>query len=431
MTTSVSEEEAKTIGKISASDRTHMFFKVYTQVTSGKLKKRLKAIEQSEVMIDKTLSVIRPGENLQCDNAWRENYKVDDIVAVPLSLISDKNSHYCAKGLDIDRNAKLCSVVDIKSRKVDEVYTEYVLSTGSFVEIVEKPIQEELPAIKTFYDEIRDKFPCPNIKKDGVCIDESIWFILIRNALRGQPSLLVGPAGTGKTLIAMKVAEALELDLFLENLGASIDPIASLCGVHRIDSTGSSVYDLANFAKNIPKRGVTLLDELSRAPHGTTNVLLPVLDWRKELPLALAGGDDDRVVKLHDEHAFIATANVGIEYTGTNVIDAALTSRMFILELDYMNSDQETDFLSMKTGIHKSVCKKIADVAAKIRGLYKKGELSACVDTRETLQCATLVADGFDLVMSMEQTFLIKFEGSKSEQGSERNSVYNLIRQKN
>lgn len=181
----------------------------------------------------------------------------------------------------------------------------------------------------------------------------------------------------------------------------------------------------SKFSQDIAKPGVVLLDELSRAPVTTNNILFPCLDSRRTLPIEIAGGDDLRAIKVHDDCCFIATANVGAEYTGTMSMDRALVNRFFPLELDYMPKDKEESILVRRCKVNSSVAKHIVVVANNVRSLYMKQEISCSLSTRETLMAAELVADGWTTLRAMELVFLPLFEGTRVD--GERGIISRLL----
>ena len=198
-------------------------------------------------------------------------------------------------------------------------------------------------------------------------------------------------------------------------MGSMYDPVSGLLGVHRLQKGGESVFDYAKFTQDMQKPGVILLDELSRAPVMTNNILFPCLDSRRMLPVEMAGGDELRSIPVHPDCVFIATANVGAEYTGTMSMDRALVGRFFPLELDYMPLDSEVQVLTKRCGILPAEAENIASVAGTVRSLYGKQEISCTISTRETLAAAWLVADGWSSLDAMELTFLPLFEGTRTE----------------
>ena len=54
------------------------------------------------------------------------------------------------------------------------------------------------------------------------------------------------------------------------------------------------------------------------------NILFPCLDGRRTLPVEIADASSTRSISVHPDVTFIATANIGNEYTGTQDIDEAL-----------------------------------------------------------------------------------------------------------
>jgi nitric oxide reductase NorQ protein len=227
--------------------------------------------------------------------------------------------------------------------------------------------------------------------------------------------MMVGPSGTGKTELVLLACKKLGLECNVYDMGSMYDPVSGLLGVHRLQKGGESVFDYAKFTQDIQKPGVILLDELSRAPVTTNNILFPCLDSRRMLPVEMAGGEDLRSIAVHPECVFVATANVGAEYTGTMSLDRALVGRFFPLELDYMPLECEVQVLTKRCGILPADAENIANVAGTVRSLYGKQEISCTISTRETLAAARLVADGWTSLEAMELTFLPLFEGTRTE----------------
>lgn len=258
-------------------------------------------------------------------------------------------------------------------------------------------------------------FEVPSIKENGFFVQPDDWYLLLRNINNQINTMLIGPTGGGKTELVLLACKKLGIPCHVYDMGSMYDPVAGLLGVHRLQKGGVSVFDYAKFTKDISEPGVVLLDELSRAPVTTNNILFPCLDSRRMLPVEIAGGNDLRAIKVHEKCCFIATANVGAEYTGTMSMDRALVGRFFPLELDYMPIDQEQKVLVKRCGISLYFAKHIVSVANKVRSLYRKQELSCSLSTRETLMAAELVSDGWDVLRAMELVFLPLFEGTTSD----------------
>lgn len=267
-------------------------------------------------------------------------------------------------------------------------------------------------------------YKVPSVSKTGFYVDSDLWYLMLRNISNGVNTMLLGPSGTGKTELVMFVCEKLGVPCRVYDMGSMYDPVAGLLGVHRLMG-GKSVFDYAKFAQDIAEPGVVLLDELSRAPVTTNNILFPCLDSRRMLPVEIAGGEDLRSVKVHEECCFVATANVGAEYTGTMSMDRALVSRFFPIELDYMPKAMEEQVLRNRCRIGSLEATQVVRISNKIRNLFKKCELSCSVSTRETLLAGELIADGWTVLQAVQLTFLPLFEGTTSD--GERGIVNKLI----
>ena len=285
---------------------------------------------------------------------------------------------------------------------------------------------------ETLKEKILKSYRRPSIDKDGFYVSEDTWLVLARNIIKGVNTLLVGPSGTGKTELVQEAARQLGYQLCTYDMGSMHDPMTQMLGTHRIDADHKSTFDYARFVYDIseaPSEGfagkIILLDELSRAPLNTLNILLPCLDSRRMLPVEMAGGRDCRSVAVNENVVFVATANVGAEYTGTNSMDKALVSRFFTRELGYMPADDEAKVLRKRTGILAAEAKNIVRICSRIRDLYSRSEVGCDVSTREALRVADMVADGFTVTESLTSVILPMFEGTDND--GERSTVKKLF----
>lgn len=248
----------------------------------------------------------------------------------------------------------------------------------------------------------------PTIDNSGFYIDDKKWKYLVRNIIRKKPTLLIGPTGTGKTELILMACKQLGINCEVHDMGSMQDPLTDLIGCHRIKD-GSSTFDYAKFVDDVQKPGVILLDELSRAPLMTNNILFPCLDSRRELPLAIADSEGPRSVKVHTDCVFIATANIGSEYSGTQEIDAALLNRFLPLKLDYIPANYEVELLMARSNILRYDAETIVQFANQMRQKFKEGVINLPVSTRENIAMAELVADGFDLIDAVNFVVCNKF----------------------
>ena len=319
---------------------------------------------------------------------------------------------------------------DPKHRPTEEMLRAYEIFIGA-TDLSDSVSPKEKESSKTTSKSLLGKMKLnpelkiPSIGSEGFYVDSDVWYLLMRNIQNQVNTMLIGATGGGKTELVLLACKKLGISCSVYDMGSMYDPVAGLLGVHRLQKGGVSVFDYAKFTRDISKPGVVLLDELSRAPVTTNNILFPCLDSRRKLPVEIAGGEDLREIEVHSECCFIATANVGVEYTGTMSMDRALVGRFFPIELSYMPPEQENKVLVKRCGISISDATNIVKVANSLRNMYNKQEISSSISTRETLMVGDLVADGWDLVCAMELVLLPLFEGTRSD--GERGIVCRVI----
>jgi MoxR-like ATPase len=245
----------------------------------------------------------------------------------------------------------------------------------------------------------------PSFRPENLIISDVKWKYLVRSVLRGNNLMITGPAGCGKTLAVSTVAKAMERPFFYFNLGATQDPRSSLIGnTHFNKDTGTYFAD-STFVRAIQTEGaVILLDELSRAHPEASNILMTVLDETQRY-LRVDESPSSPVVEVAKGVSFLATANIGVEYTGTREMDRALKDRFMILEMDVLTKEQQAFLI-------KHVCPSLSEsVVTILTGIYNQiqnevesgsGKISTGISTRTILAASSLICDGFSIKDSIE-----------------------------
>ena len=158
--------------------------------------------------------------------------------------------------------------------------------------------------------------------------------------------MMTGPAGCGKTMAAKSVVNSLDRPDFYFNLGATQDPRGTLIGNTHFEKKSGTYFSESLFVKAIQTpNAVILLDELSRAHPDAWNILMNVLDYGQRY-LRLDEQDGQQTIKVADGVTFVATANIGNEYTSTRFMDKALMDRFTIVEMDVLNEEEENQLLN-------------------------------------------------------------------------------------
>ena len=231
-------------------------------------------------------------------------------------------------------------------------------------------------------------------------IDELKWKFLVRNIEKGKNIMMTGPSGCGKTDATFKAAEALGREVHYFNLGATQDPRSTLIGNTHFSKADGTFFSEALFVKALQtKDAVILLDELSRAHPEAWNILMTVLDPIQRY-LRLDEKDDSPTIKVADGVSFIATANIGMEYTATRVIDRAILDRFALIEMEPLSEENEFTLLKGKfPSIDDKVLNNLCSIVSSIRKeIYSDTpRLSTMVSTRNTIEIAELLDDGFSL----------------------------------
>ena len=241
-------------------------------------------------------------------------------------------------------------------------------------------------------------------KPNDFYIDDLKWKYLLRNIIRGKNIMMTGPSGCGKTDVTFKAAKALDREVIYFNLGATQDPRSTLIGNTHYSKDTGTYFSESLFVSAIQKPNtVILLDELSRAHPEAWNILMTVLDPIQHY-LRLDEKSDSPTIKVAKGVSFIATANIGSEYTATRVIDRALLDRFAILEMDVLSYEQEYQLLSSKCTVNQETLLKLCDIIKDIRKEVKSDtpRISTTISTRATLEIVELLTDAFTLEQAIE-----------------------------
>ena len=268
-----------------------------------------------------------------------------------------------------------------------------------------------------------------SLKPKGLMMSELKWKYLIRSAVRGKNIMMTGPAGCGKTMAAKSVVNSLDRPDFYFNLGATQDPRGTLIGNTHFEKNKGTYFSESLFVQAIQTpNAVILLDELSRAHPDAWNILMTVLDYGQRY-LRLDEQDNQATIKVADGVTFVATANIGNEYTSTRVMDKALMDRFTIVEMDVLSEEDENSLLNyMFPNVDSQLLSNVAKIATLTRTESNSdtARISSGISTRTTVELCGLLFDGFTLEEASEVSIYPQYD-STGGVDSERTFVKQIV----
>ena len=155
---------------------------------------------------------------------------------------------------------------------------------------------------------------------------------------------------------------------------------------------------------------------------------MTVLDYGQRY-LRLDEQDGQSTIKVASGVTFVATANVGNEYTSTRVMDKALVDRFTIVEMDVLDKDEEAGLLNyMFPHVDSDSLSNVAEIAhmTRVNSRSDDAKINSGISTRTSVEVAGLLFDGFGLEEAAEVTIYPQY----TEDGgvdSERTFVKQIV----
>jgi nitric oxide reductase NorQ protein len=196
--------------------------------------------------------------------------------------------------------------------------------------------------------------------------------------------LVTGSQGCGKSSLVRQFAAYYGRPMATFQVGLLVES-GQLFGQQRLRN-GETYYHSFLFPRAIQTPGcVVHLEEINRSetPYAL-NELFSILSEDRSIWI-----DELGFTQVASKVMFFATMNEGHEFSGTDLLDAALKDRFYRVHLDYLPAEIEKRILISKAGIDRETASQLIRVVNLLRS---NKEMALGVSIRHSLMIAELVA---------------------------------------
>jgi gas vesicle protein GvpN len=197
----------------------------------------------------------------------------------------------------------------------------------------------------------------------------------------GLPIHLRGPAGTGKTTLAIQIAARLDRPTILitgdgwftaQNLigretGTKSKQVVDhyIHSVKKVQTEVTAVWSDDALTRAVSQGYTLVYDEFTRSPPQANNPLLAAFEER--MLIVPGGSRRERVVHAHPSFRAILTSNPD-DYAGVTAPQDALIDRMITFDLENHDRATEIGIVSNRSGLDDVRASRVVDLIRALRG---------------------------------------------------------------
>ncbi|EGB15660.1 ATPase associated with various cellular activities AAA_5 [Pseudodesulfovibrio mercurii] len=246
--------------------------------------------------------------------------------------------------------------------------------------------------------------------------------------------LLDGPQGSGKTVLARKVAESLGVRFIFFNCSAVYDPTDFLASLQPAEDQSKRTFTWVETdilralteAAESNERFLIFLDEFNRCREMARNGVMSALDATRKMFNPVNG----EFIPIPENVQWIAAINNGAQFTGTTAVDPAQLDRFAPLKVDYPPPEAEARLLSRTyPDVPLREIRRVVKVAEAIR---TDRDLDLDLSMRATQEACLLLSHpiyrhefpGDPLPEILKDSFCARYQGRWDDPGSDAGMVW-------